>query len=293
MKLTDIVNNAGRTIAFWPGLTKLTGSTSGTLFLSQMMYWSDKFTDKDGWIWKTIDEISEETGMTYYEVKSARLSLAKLGLLVVERRRIEHSTRYKIDKDLINQKWEEVVRGALNNIDNSEKEKDEAAEKQGIMMEEDEALAAMRKSTAERKANRESSTPTPSMRKKGGDLVDGVLNAQASAASRLVDKKQEVKLLIIQKFKLNPNGKRWEDFIEYAAERWLKNNEDFNTFVTWSLDNGFHPVYWTPDKMQILWPQAFAAKEEITAYEQSFLSTPVKKKEEVSVPPPAHLSRKA
>jgi hypothetical protein len=61
--------------------------TSAGLLLSQLVYWSDKGHDPDGWIYKTKDEIIEEFGLdSRYQVDQARHRLEKEGVLETKRR---------------------------------------------------------------------------------------------------------------------------------------------------------------------------------------------------------------
>ena len=61
--------------------------TSAGLLLSQLVYWSDKGHDPDGWIYKTKDKIIEEFGLdSRYEVDKARHRLEDRGVLEMERR---------------------------------------------------------------------------------------------------------------------------------------------------------------------------------------------------------------
>lgn len=61
------------------------GATSG-LFLSQLLYWYGKGSDKEeGWIYKTQAEWTEETGLTRREQETARNRLKKKGILKEKR----------------------------------------------------------------------------------------------------------------------------------------------------------------------------------------------------------------
>jgi hypothetical protein len=51
MKLTDFLQDVGRPVAFYPSLRRITGSTTATLFLCQLIYWKGKEADKEGWIY--------------------------------------------------------------------------------------------------------------------------------------------------------------------------------------------------------------------------------------------------
>jgi hypothetical protein len=47
----------------------LTGDIKSALFLSQCIYWSDRSTIGDGWFYKSYAEWTQETGLTFYEIK--------------------------------------------------------------------------------------------------------------------------------------------------------------------------------------------------------------------------------
>jgi hypothetical protein len=65
---------------------RLFGTRAG-LLLSQLVYWSDKGHDPEGWVYKTKDEIIEEFGLgSRYEVDQARHRLEDEGVLETERR---------------------------------------------------------------------------------------------------------------------------------------------------------------------------------------------------------------
>lgn len=51
------------------------------LFLSQLIYWSDKGKLPGGWFYKTYDEWHEETLLTEYKIRKAKKRLEKLGII--------------------------------------------------------------------------------------------------------------------------------------------------------------------------------------------------------------------
>lgn len=105
MKLSDFLTTIGRPIAFYPGLRKITGSTNATIFLCQFVYWTGKENSKDGWIYKTSNEIEEETGLSYDEQKTARAKLKQAGLIKERYARLEHQMYFKVVLDVLNEKW--------------------------------------------------------------------------------------------------------------------------------------------------------------------------------------------
>jgi len=106
MQLSNYIIDLGRAVAYYPGLRQLTGSTTSTIFLCQLLYWHGKA--RDGWIWKTGEEIEEETGLTQNEQKTAKQNLKDLNIIDFEYKRLDHMTRYRVDVDQLNIMWEEL-----------------------------------------------------------------------------------------------------------------------------------------------------------------------------------------
>jgi hypothetical protein len=47
------------------------GDILGALLLSQILYWTDRTVDTDGWFAKSYDDWTAETGLTEYQIKRA------------------------------------------------------------------------------------------------------------------------------------------------------------------------------------------------------------------------------
>ncbi len=105
MKLTDFITDIGRPVAFYPGLRKITQSTTATLFLCQLIYWMGKGADPDGYIYKSSEEIEEETGLTYDEQRTARKKLVQLGFIEEHYARLEHQIRFRVIANAVNTSW--------------------------------------------------------------------------------------------------------------------------------------------------------------------------------------------
>lgn len=86
-----------RPIAFHRAFADLAGSAAGGLFLSQLFFWSDKGSDPDGWIYKSIEEWREETCLTRYEQEAARKILTASGILETERRGMPRRLFYRLN----------------------------------------------------------------------------------------------------------------------------------------------------------------------------------------------------
>jgi hypothetical protein len=58
----------------------LTGSHEAALLLSQILYWSERTTDRDGWFYKSAVDWEAELALSEYQVRKARKVLAPLGV---------------------------------------------------------------------------------------------------------------------------------------------------------------------------------------------------------------------
>jgi hypothetical protein len=105
MKLSDFITDIGRPIAFYPGLKKITKSTTATILLCQFIYWIGKGEAKDGSVYKTSKELEDETGLTYEEQKTARARLKEIGLLTEKYARLDHTVYFKIDTNKLDALW--------------------------------------------------------------------------------------------------------------------------------------------------------------------------------------------
>ena len=74
----------------------------GGCLLSQIWYWNMNGKngesripeDRDGWFFKSMDEIAHETGMSRSEIETARKKLVSLSLLEEERRGCQQSSGF-------------------------------------------------------------------------------------------------------------------------------------------------------------------------------------------------------
>jgi hypothetical protein len=105
MKLSDFITDIGRPVAFYPGLKRITKSTTATILLCQFIYWIGKGESKDGSVYKTSKELEDETGLTYEEQKTARARLKDIGLLTEKYARLDHTIYFKIDTNKLDALW--------------------------------------------------------------------------------------------------------------------------------------------------------------------------------------------
>ncbi|ASK28201.1 hypothetical protein BG910_11080 [Neisseria chenwenguii] len=79
----------GRTIAVYKCLIGVAGSIKAAVFLSQLVYWTQRGTDivgSDGWIHKSVEQMHGETGLSKREQGTCKQKLLESGLI---------ETRYK------------------------------------------------------------------------------------------------------------------------------------------------------------------------------------------------------
>lgn len=106
MKLSEFLIGVGRSISYYPGMRKITGSTTATILFCQLFYWTGKEAAGDGWIYKTSDELTEETGLSYDEQVTARKGLIERGLIEENYARLEHKMYFRVCVDKLNAVWE-------------------------------------------------------------------------------------------------------------------------------------------------------------------------------------------
>ncbi|MEY0337822.1 hypothetical protein AB7V82_14565 [Providencia stuartii] len=113
MRPSDLLLDFGRPVAYYPGLVKRFGSVNAVIFFSQIFYWQDK-TDSELGVYKSSEDITVETGLSYREQLTARKHLVKRGILIETDRRLEHKIYYRIDCDQLDQIMTQPIDNPLN-----------------------------------------------------------------------------------------------------------------------------------------------------------------------------------
>jgi hypothetical protein len=93
-KIKDTLPN--RVVGYSPDLARMVGGATIGLFLSQLLYLSDKGHNPDGWVYKSEQEMGRETGLTKREQQTARRKLLALGVLVIMRGGWKNTYHFKI-----------------------------------------------------------------------------------------------------------------------------------------------------------------------------------------------------
>src|SRR5918999_946267 len=74
-----------RTVGYSPDLARVVGGATIGLFLSQLLFLSDKGANPEGWVYKSEAEMTQETSLTKREQQTARRKLLSLGVIAIMR----------------------------------------------------------------------------------------------------------------------------------------------------------------------------------------------------------------
>lgn len=86
-------------VAYHPDIAKAIGSVQACLFLCQLLYWTGKQRDEDGWIYKSWREFYNETGLSRRSQITAREILKKKGILEEKTGGMPRRCYYRINYD--------------------------------------------------------------------------------------------------------------------------------------------------------------------------------------------------
>ena len=93
-KVKDMLPN--RMVGYSPDLARMVGGATTGLFLSQLLYLSDKGHNPEGWVYKSEAEMGKETGLTKREQQTARRKLLSLGVITIIRGGFRNTYHFKI-----------------------------------------------------------------------------------------------------------------------------------------------------------------------------------------------------
>lgn len=99
-----------RPIAYHPDIARIAGSVKAGVFLSQLLYWSDRGMRNDGYIFKIQTEWEKETALSIKEQQTARKELKKRGLISEKKQGIPAKLYYKPNTDAIYEALEKLYR---------------------------------------------------------------------------------------------------------------------------------------------------------------------------------------
>jgi len=101
MKLSEALTSLGRPVAYHPSVARIVGVKECVL-LEQLVYWTGKQDDPEGWIYKSQEELTDETGLSKKQQRTARTNLKRMGLLSEKTNRIEHKMFYRVELEALN-----------------------------------------------------------------------------------------------------------------------------------------------------------------------------------------------
>jgi len=85
-----------RTVGYSPDLARIVGGATIGLFLSQLLFLSDKGANPEGWVYKSEAEMAKETGLTKREQQTARRKLLSLGVIAIMRGGFRNTYHFKV-----------------------------------------------------------------------------------------------------------------------------------------------------------------------------------------------------
>jgi hypothetical protein len=93
---TPFYQAPGHPIAYFPSLAPHVGGTNAAILLCQLLYWTPRAKDPEGWIYKTQLELIYETGLSRHEQRAARTALKARGLLEERYDRLAHQLYVRV-----------------------------------------------------------------------------------------------------------------------------------------------------------------------------------------------------
>jgi hypothetical protein len=93
-QVKDLLPN--RVVGYSPDLARIVGGATIGLFLSQLLFLSDKGHNPEGWVYKSEAEMGKETGLTKREQQTARRKLLALGVIAVMRGGFRNTYHFKV-----------------------------------------------------------------------------------------------------------------------------------------------------------------------------------------------------
>jgi hypothetical protein len=108
-KVKDLLPN--RVVGYSPDLARAVGGATVGLFLSQLLFLSDKGANPDGWVYKSEAEMTQETNLSKREQQTARRKLLALGVIAIMRGGWKNTYHFKVIWERLYQVIEKFQRG--------------------------------------------------------------------------------------------------------------------------------------------------------------------------------------
>ncbi|WP_313390391.1 DNA-binding protein [Acinetobacter sp.] len=97
IKLIEAMNE--QPIAFNKHYVFLGCGINGALMLSQLVYWTSRSKNAEGWIYKTQSEWTMETGLTRKEQETARKTLKNLGFISEKKMGVPRRVFFRVERE--------------------------------------------------------------------------------------------------------------------------------------------------------------------------------------------------
>lgn len=97
IKLIEAMNE--QPIAFNKHYVFLGCGINGALMLSQLVYWTSRTKDSEGWIFKTHHEWTQETGLTRREQDTARATLKSLHFISEKKMGVPRRVYFRVERE--------------------------------------------------------------------------------------------------------------------------------------------------------------------------------------------------
>ncbi|EPC2247787.1 TPA: DNA-binding protein [Acinetobacter baumannii] len=118
IKLIEAMNE--QPIAFNKHYVFLGCGINGALMLSQLVYWTSRTKDSEGWIFKTHHEWTQETGLTRREQDTARATLKSLKFISEKKMGVPCRVYYRVERENLYQALVEYSESIdINSMHNS------------------------------------------------------------------------------------------------------------------------------------------------------------------------------
>lgn len=113
-----------KVIAFHPILAKVLGGVESAIYWQQLYYWSDKGARNDGYVWKTQNEIKEETTLSREKQDLIRKRMVAQGFIEVKKLKANGvpTLHYKVLVSNVQKAIEECVNNTNGNVGSTQME---------------------------------------------------------------------------------------------------------------------------------------------------------------------------
>ena len=99
---TEFLQTLGPGSVYYPSLAKLFHSVNAAIFVAQLIYWTPRAHDPDGWVYKSVEEWTDETALSYREQRQVRKHLVRLRVLEEHYDRESHRLYFRINAKILN-----------------------------------------------------------------------------------------------------------------------------------------------------------------------------------------------